>query len=167
MKRTVLVLVLLAGIMVIPATAQDFSSPRPQFFSFSYNIPIGFNMGIEELVTGHTHNFTLSFAVMDNVDIGFDRVALRRGYEFVATANLIRIDFNFLRRFGAAFAFGFEDDGSSVLSLGISGNFFQARAASGFAYAMGLRFDYLMRLYHPDNIDQGTFFLGIRLTMGI
>jgi hypothetical protein len=167
MKRTILALVLLVGLVAVPAIAQDFTSSRPQFFSFSYTIPIGFNLGIEDVVVGQAHNFSIAFSVMDQLDVGFDYITLRGDAGFVSHAHLIRIHYHLFDRLGFGFGFGVSETHGSVLNIGIAGNFFQARAPSGFAFAMGLRLDYVAHLDHPDNLGEGTIFLGLRMTVGI
>ena len=167
MKRVFLVFVLLAGLVVAPAMAQTFTGTRPQFFSFSYTIPIGFSLEISEIVTGQAHNFTVSFALMEHAEVGFDHITLRGDLGWETSAHLVRVQVNFLQFLGAAFGFGISENDGSVLSVGLTGNFFQARAPSGFTFAMGLRADYVTHLNHPEDLALGFLFVGLRMTVGI
>jgi len=105
MKRTVLALVLLAGLIAVPAMAQDFTSTRPQFFSFSYGVPVGQSLEISEIVVGQAHNWSVAIAIMSNVDVGFDHVTLR-GTNWEFKSDLLRVQYHFLEQVHVAFGFG-------------------------------------------------------------
>jgi hypothetical protein len=164
MKRTLLLFFLLAGLIVVPAIAQDFTSSRPQFLSFSFGVPIGYNLDAEEMVSGH--NFGFDFAVMDNMTIGYDRLVLA-GDGFDYAANLMRVAFSFdgFGPQGSGAAIGFGSDGNeAVVSLGVFANLVQARAANGLAYGLGLRVDYLAP---TDSFGDGSIIFTIRATFGL
>jgi len=165
MKKTILALFLLAGLIVVPAMAQDFTSPRPQFLSFSFGVPIGYHLDHEEMASGH--NFGFDFAVMDNMTIGYDRLSLA-GDGFAYAANLMRVAFSFdgfgPPGSGAAIGFGSDDSGDAMVSLGVFANIVQARAASGLAYGLGLRVDYLAS---TDSFGDGAILFTIRATFGL
>jgi len=175
MKRTVLALVLLVGLVAVPAMAQDFTSARPQFLSFSYGIPIGYSLELGEVVVGQAHNWSVAVSIMNNVDVGFDRISLRgpkvapgvKVWDQPFTANLLRVQYHLNERLYMAFGFGLTPDEGSVLSIGGGGNFFQSRSASGYTFAMGVKIDYVALLMTPDSLSEGVVFLALRMTLGI
>jgi len=184
MKKMIFLSLLLAGLIVIPAIAQeepeaqaapqaqgggaqtaDFGSPTPQFLSFSFGVPIGYSQDVEEVVAGF--NFSLCFAVMDNLTIGFDRFSLQGpdsyGYTWEWNANLLRVTYAFAEAFGAAIGFG-TLNGEAAANLGVFANLFQARAANGLAYSLGLRVDYLAA---TSDFTDGVIVFTIRASFGL
>ena len=141
MKRTILIIALLAVIAVMPALAQTINAnnPRPQFVSFNFGVPIRFNISDSSLSAAA--GFGVNFAVIDNLTVGFDRLPAAG-----SAANLLRLGLYVSDTFGAAFGLGIDGTTPTPvvqLSLGAFANLFQARAASGLTYSMGLRIDYL------------------------
>ncbi|MCL2442422.1 MAG: hypothetical protein FWD13_03035 [Treponema sp.] len=129
MKRTILALILLAGLIAVPAFAQDFESPKPQFFTFNIGVPVGFDIGTNSVVAGT--NFGISFVVAEKFEVGFDH--------FMGL-NFVRVAFSFSDILGAAIGYG--GIGPNAI-IGVYGTFFQARAANGIAYNLGVRLDYM------------------------
>ena len=155
-KRTIFVVLLLAGIIAFPAIAQDFTSPKAQFLSFSFGVPIGYDLNAEEMVAGS--NFGIGFAVIENLTVAYDYINVAG-----APSNLIRLSFSFAEQFGAAIGFG-SRAANPVACLGVFGNFFQARAASGLVYGLGIRLDYLTP---TSNFGDGTVLFNINASFGL
>ncbi|MDR2542431.1 MAG: hypothetical protein LBC80_03155 [Treponema sp.] len=137
MKKTIIAFFLLAGLVVIPAMAQDLESSRPKMFSFSVGIPIGYDLVEEDLIGGT--NFGVGIVVADNLEVGFERML---------DVNLLRVAFAFTDQIGVGIGYGAVPAGGGDpavphVILGMSGTFFEARAANGIAYNMGIRVDYL------------------------
>ena len=177
MKRTIFLSLLLAGLIVIPAMAQDapetqtadFDSTRPQFLSFSIGIPIGYDLYAEEVAAGF--HFGLTFAVMDTMQIGFDRFAVRNEDPALDDfyANLFRIGFALGEQFGFGFGFGSATTPGiagtvPVIGLGAYWNMFQSRAANGLAYGLGLRVDYIAP---TEAFAEGVVLFTIRASFGL
>ena len=153
MKRTVIAFVLLAGLAAIPAMAQDFESPKPQLFSFSIGVPIGYDLALEDAVSGT--NFGLNIAVAENFEVGFDRLM---------GSNYLRAGFFFNDKIGAAIGIG-GDGINTKVTLGITGTFIQARASNGIAYNFGIRLDFVA----PDDSDfaDGAIVFVLRTSFGL
>ncbi|MDR2542433.1 MAG: hypothetical protein LBC80_03165 [Treponema sp.] len=152
MKRTIIAFFLLAGLIAIPAMAQDFTSTKPQLFSFSIGVPIGYDLVSEDLVAGS--NFGLGIAVADNLEVGFERMM---------AANLLRVAFAFTDQIGAGIGFG-SLGGPACVILGISGTFYEARAANGIAYNMGIRVDYMA---FTSSFGDGAILFTLRTSFGL
>jgi len=175
MKKTFLSLVLLAGLVVVPAMAQDaqgspairgeadFNSPQPQFLAFHFGLPLGYSMyGDGGFVAGF--NLGFDFAILDNLSVGFDHINVA-GEHDAFTANLLRLGFSFMDMAGAAIGFGSMNAGSTMaISLGAFGNFFQGRSALGLVYSLGLRIDFVTE---ARNFDDGVIVFTLRTTLGI
>jgi hypothetical protein len=167
MKKMIFAFVLLAALVVTPVVAQDFTSAKPQFFSLSFGIPIGYDLETEETVAGQ--NFTLTFAVLDNFTVGFDRFALASEVGEV-TANFLRMAYSFTDDFGAAFGYGTMSDGaplpttSSAISIGAFANLFQNRTSLGLTNAISLRLDYLAQ---TENFGDGAVLFTLGATLGL
>ncbi|MDR0474605.1 MAG: hypothetical protein LBH43_13155 [Treponema sp.] len=157
MKRKITVLFLLAGLIVIPATAQDFTSPKIQFLSFNFGVPVGYDLETKDMIAGS--NFGIGFAVIDNLTVAYDNIATAVGN----AASLLRLSFSFSDKFGGALSFG-GNKTVTYACLGVYGNFFQARAASGLAYGLGLRLDYLTR---TDDFGKGKALFIINASFGL
>ena len=155
MKRTILVLLLLAGLIVVPAMAQNFSSPRPQFLSFNVGVMGGYNLAVEEAIGAS--NFGINFMIIDNLELGIDRINTHDTISPVSHT-LLRASFWFTDQFGAAVGVG------SDISFGIFANFLQVRAANGLAYSLGFRADYVAP---TDAFGDGSIFVGLRATFGL
>jgi len=182
MKKTVVVMCLLFWLAAIPAMAQeaqdtpatgagagagtqgtqseaDFSSPRPQFFAFHFGVPMGYNLEIDDFVSGF--NFGIDFAILDTLSVGFDHIRLF-GPGSSTNANLFRMAFSFTDTVGAAVAFG--GGTGAMISLGAFGNFFQSRSAFGLVYSLGLRLDYVAQ---ADDFANGSIVFILRTTLGL
>jgi len=152
MKRTFIAVLLLAGLIAVPVMAQDFESPKPQIFSFSFGVPLGYDLDVEDIIAGS--HFGLSITVVDNMEVGF---------ETLAGANLIRLAYSFTDQFGAAIGYG-RWGIRSAATLGIFGTFIQQRAANGIAYSLGIRVDYLA---DTDAFDSGRILFTPRMSFGL
>ena len=157
MKRIILALILLAGFIAIPAMAQDFTSPKPQFVSFNFGVLGGYSLDSEDIVGANS--FGVNIAVIENMEVGFERLN-------TVDANLFRLAYYFGNQFGAAIGIGNVGTGvgNAGMSLGLFGNFFQARAANGLAYSLGMRADYLAR---TNAFDNGSIYIGLRAGFGL
>jgi len=176
MKKTFLSLVLMAGFVAVPLMAQeapatggtqsvaDFSSPRPQFLAFHFGLPLGYSMYDDGgFVAGF--NLGFDFAILENLSVGFDHISVR-GENLPAAgmrANLLRLGFSFIDVAGAAIGFG-AMDGSTAISIGAFGNFFQGRSALGLVYSLGLRLDFVT---DPTDFGEGSIVFVLRTTLGI
>jgi len=149
MKKAILISLLLAGLVIVPATAQNFQSERPQFLSFSIGAAAGFNLGSEDVVGGGC--FSLNFPITDQIEVGLERLT---------STNLIRISYQFNEMLGASIGFG--TNSSAV--LGIYTDLYKARAANGIAYSLGVRLDYLA---DTSAFADGSFLISIRSSFGL
>jgi hypothetical protein len=171
MKRMFLVLLLAAAIFVLPVTAQDFTSPRAQFISFSLGLPLGYNINTEEFSAGKA--LGVNFAIIDNLQVGYEYLKIENKVTLTpnddaSTYNLLRIGYSFTDLFGAAVSFGTHTDvaATSVAAAGLGAyaDLFQKRAPVGFAYGFRIRLDYLAR---TADFGKGAFLFGIGANIGI
>jgi hypothetical protein len=172
MKRLYFVLLLVAVIFVLPAAAQDFTSPKAQFISFNLGVPVGYNINTERFAAGR--NLGLDFAIIDNLRIGYDHVFIAN--EVTGTPandnsayNLLRIAYSFTDTFGAAVSFGSHTTTVgpatvAAVGLGAYGDLFQNRSSVGFTYGLRIRIDYLAR---TADFGKGALLFGIGANFGI
>lgn len=169
MKKTVLAFVLLASLTVIPAMAQevDFTSERSQFLYFSLGIPMGFSLEAEDVYSGV--NFGIGFVVLDNLTVGFDRIALPN----VFTANMLRIGYFLTDTVGATMGIGsgsgLNDTGTlltnqTAVTFGVMANLFQARSNIGLMHSLRVRAEYAAI---PEYFASGNLIFTLGVTFGL
>ena len=159
MKKASIVFLLLTVLIVISAAAQDFESAKLQFISFNFCVPVGYDLGAEEIIAGY--NFGFAIPVAEKMEIGFDKTVIS-----ARAFNLFRISFDFTEKFGAALSVGAETGitPAAAVSLGFYANLMQARAASGIAYKLGLRADFMT---NTDAFDEGVILIGLCMGFGL
>jgi hypothetical protein len=168
MKRLSLVVFLVAAMAVLPLAAQDFSSPKAQFISFSLGVPVGYSLAGEDIAAGQ--NLGLSFAIIDNLQIGYDHVSVTAAGTTPSTLayNLIRVAYSFTDTFGAAVSFGSGGvsgaASTAATGIGAYADLFQKRAPIGFAYGIRIRVDYLA---NTDAFGDGTLAFGLGVNFGL
>ena len=150
MKRTVLIGLLLAALVVMPAMAQNMNSPAPQFISFTFGVPVGYDLAAETSTAATSFGF--NFVLADNMSVGL--------YNLDNTF-LLRLNFAFAGTMGATIGYG----ESNTLNLGAFVNLFQQRSPRGFAYGMNFRLDYLVD--HTADIAKGKIFFTLGMNIGI
>jgi hypothetical protein len=180
MKKFVLLVLLAAVVFVLPVAAQNFSSPKAQFISFSLGVPVGYNINTEEIAAGR--NLGINFAIIDNLLVGYDYLyiankATGTPANDASTYNLIRLAYSFTDNFGAAVSFGSHTDNgtpggggapvyvtTAAAGFGAYADFFQNRSSIGFAYGFRLRVDYLAP---TADFGKGALLFGIGANFGI
>ncbi|MCL2293601.1 MAG: hypothetical protein FWC36_01865 [Spirochaetes bacterium] len=162
MKKTLLICILLAAFVIMPAAAQDFTSARPQFLSFSFGVPIGFsaNSDVDGVLAGQ--NFSLNFTVIENLTVGIDKFIVE-GDGFGYDAIFMRIAYLFTDEFGASISFG-DAGGEAGIGFGAFANLFQNRTRLGLTHAIQLRLDYLAQ---TDNFGDGVMLFTIGASLGL
>ncbi|MCL2380112.1 MAG: hypothetical protein FWC64_00795 [Treponema sp.] len=184
MKRTTLCLFFLAGFIAIPAMAQyNFTTATPDYLSLGLSLPIGFHIGDERggqlVANAPVPNLSVSFSVLPNFRVGYDYIAVEGQGDGAAPgisvqAHLLRMEFYLIRWLGFSFGLGWggvdqlgqSSHMAAALSLGWFADFFQARAPSGFTYALGVRIDYLASLHTAEAVGQGSILFAIRFQVG-
>jgi hypothetical protein len=157
MKKLVFLVILAVAIAAIPAFAQDFTSPRPQFLSFSIGVPIGYDLAASDLVVGKS--FGLSFAIIDKLSVGYDFVSSGVGPR---NFQLLRIAYSFTDNIGVALAFG--QSGTAAVGFGAFFDMLPARSSVGVAYGLRLRVDYLA---NTNAFGDGAILFGIGAVFGL
>jgi hypothetical protein len=163
MKKTIAAFIL-AGLIALPVMAQeaglglDFSSPRPQFLYFSLGVPMGYDLGNDEVIAGR--NFGIGFTVIDNMTVGYDHIFATN----VFNLHLLRVGFFFHDMFGAAIGFGTNTGNELAVTVGAVANMFQNRSAMGLTYSLGLRLDYAA---NANDFGDGAILFTIGATFGL
>jgi hypothetical protein len=173
MKRFLIVLAVLAAV-VLPAAAQDFSSPTPQFVAFNIGVVVGPELLDDAGIAGGT-NFGVDFAIIDNLTVGFDRIVTASNNavaNVTRSYNGIRLSYNFTPQIGAALGFGSADytGGSGIpgdpetVTLGLYTNLFSTRGASGIASGLKIRADYVVPV---NELAQGALLFVVGYSFGL
>jgi opacity protein-like surface antigen len=164
MKRFLIVLAVLLAV-VLPAAAQDFSSPNPQFIAFNLGVALGPEFSNNGGFAGGS-NFGFDFAVLDNLTVGFDSIATRsNGNSTVTRAyNGLRLGYTFTPRIGAALGIGSTGAASNTITLGLVVNLLNNRSSAGFAYGLKLRADYVAQ---TNALDTGALLFVVGYSFGL
>ena len=155
MKRTLLIGLLLAAIIAMPAVAQNMSSPAPQFISFSAGISAGYDLRDSEAVAIRT--FRVDLGLFDNLIVGVERMA---------ATNYIHLGYTINNNFGVSLGYA----GGTNLVIGVFSNFIQNRSARGITHGLGVRLDYLAELSSvvpTRTITEGKLLFGIYASFGL
>jgi hypothetical protein len=150
---------------VMPLAAQN-ADAKVQFLSFDVGVAMGVDLSGTKVAGGS--NVGINFAVIDNLLIGIN--ALTYGTSGVANASTyagLRLGYSFMPMLGAAIGFGANTTAAvakPAVTLGVYSNLFQAKAASGFVYGLGLKIDYLAE---TDGFDKGKLLFGLGMNFGI
>ncbi|MDR1210669.1 MAG: hypothetical protein LBK40_00400 [Spirochaetaceae bacterium] len=175
MKRLVVLLVVLAAV-VLPAAAQDFSSPTPQFISFNLGVAVGPELTDDGGFAGG-YNFGFDFFVLDGLSVGFDRITTGSNGDFPVTRdyNGLRLGYKFTPVIGAALGFGSADytytgTGSlngvepETFTLGLFADVLSKRSEVGIAHSLKLRIDYVAPF---EELAEGALIFIVGLSFGV
>jgi opacity protein-like surface antigen len=172
MKRLLVLLVVLAAV-VLPAAAQDFSSPTPQFISFNLGVAIGPELNDDGGIAGG-YNFGFDFFVLDTLSVGFDRITTDSngtgGAAIARAYNGLRLGYKFTPVIGAALGFGATDAAifagadPETITLGLFADVLTKRSAAGIAHGLKLRIDYVAPF---NELDNGGLLFIVGLNFGV
>ena len=161
MKRVILAVLISVCVALVPVAAQS-TGNAAEFISFNLGVPLGYDLTAETFDAGY--NFGISFVVLNNLSVGYDRVLVNNNTAIARSFDTLRMAYSFLPILGAAVSFGTEGGAVPAIGLGVFSNIIQSTTTQGIKYGLNLRIEYLT---NTDDFGGGAILFTTGIKFGI